>query len=105
MVGAWASYDLFWLGSLNARDEVVWTHAPTTTVLAQFVASYQTRAFRISPWHTARVQLLTRNSEWPSNGSSIKPQSRLHLNRILHLEIISRLILTSLELVPTCLAL
>ena len=40
---------LFWLGSANARDGPIEPHAQNTTILAQFVATYRTRATLISP--------------------------------------------------------
>ena len=52
-------------------------YAPITTFLAQFVASYRTRAFLISPRHAARAQPLPRATGWPGTGSAIWMQSRL----------------------------
>ena len=51
-------------------------YAPTTTVLAQFVASYRTRAFLISPRHALRAPLLGCAYRWPGDGSAISRQSR-----------------------------
>ena len=45
-------------------------------ILAQFVASYRTRAFRVSPWHALRAPLLGCAYRWPGNGSAISRQSR-----------------------------
>ena len=46
-------------------------HIPIATVLAQFVAFYQTRAFWISPWHALRAPLLGCTYRRPGNGCLI----------------------------------
>ena len=65
---------------INVRDESFEPHAPNTTVLAQTVATYRTRATLISPWHALRAQSLSRATGRPGSGSAIWIQSRLHLD-------------------------
>ena len=56
------------------------SHAPSTTVLAQTVATYRTRATLISPWHAVRAQPLTRATARPGTWHMVAdPQSRCNL--------------------------
>ena len=89
MICAWSSHGLFLARRFEPARRGLrpcGAHAQIITVLAQFVASYRTRAFLISPRHAARAQPLTRASGRPGDGSTISMRSRLHLELILHLE-------------------
>ena len=70
MFGAWGSE------AKIARDEPFEPHAPNTTALTQFVATYRTRATLISPWHALRAPTLSRTTRWPGTGFAISAQSR-----------------------------
>ena len=89
MICAWSSHGLFLARRFEPARRGLrpcGAHAQIITVLAQFVATYRTRAFLISARHAARAQPLTRASGRPGSGSAISMRSRLHLELILHLE-------------------
>ena len=76
MFGAPGSHGTSRAFQLSSQKTPCEPGAPHTTVLAQFVASYQTRPFWISPGHALHAQSSGCACGCPGGGSAISPQSR-----------------------------
>ena len=73
---AWASNGPSRAFALPGHETPFEAHASYGTVLAQIVASYQTRAVRISPGCALHAPLSGCAYGWPGGGFAISPQSR-----------------------------